>query len=317
MVSTGFLFSGDIKNNILAFFMKKLVVLLLLAAQPFLVHAQSARANLAERIDTTNLNLKALGEQITAHDDTDYRKAATLLAWVSNRMEWKATDYKRRTVKEILERGGGNCYDLALVYLEIVKAMDIKTRSIAEINLSKFHPERQQQAEQLVKEKGVRYSLFGARHNDHRWLEVYDVSSGKWLPVDPTMNVIGVEQWVKARLGFGKRVTIDPVISDDMIAPFAIFVAGDKKERMAENLSVYYMVEQFDRVYDNELSRLPSWNKWVASITSLSERSKLAFENKENLHLYNKQIAELDAIYQNLKSEYLNSQEQGKPDRAI
>lgn len=287
--------------------MKKLLVLLLLAAQPFLAFAQSGRTHVSEKIDTTNLNLKTLGEQITANDDTDYKKASTLLSWVSNRLEWVATDYKRRTVKEILERGAGNCYDLAQVYVAIVKAMDIKTRSIAEVNLSRLHPERQGQAEQLVKEKGTRYSLFGARHNDHRWLEVFDETSGSWLPVDPTMNVIGVEQWVKARLGFGKRITIDPAISDDMIAPFAVFVTGEKSDSIVENRSMYYMVDQFNKVYDNELSKLPSWNKWVASIRLLSDHAKLAMESKENFHLYSKQIAELDTIYQALKNEYLNS----------
>lgn len=287
--------------------MKKLLVLLLLAAQPFLVFAQSGRTSLSEKIDTTNLNLKTLGEQITANDHTDYQKASTLLSWVSNRLEWVATDYKRRTVKEILERGAGNCYDLAQVYVAIVKAMNIRTRSIAEANLSRLHPERQGQAEQLVKEKGARYSLFGARHNDHRWLEVFDETSGTWLPVDPTMNVIGVEQWVKARLGFGKRITIDPAISDDMIAPFAVFVTGDKSDSMVENRSMYYMVDQFDKVYDNELSKLPSWSKWVRSIALLSEHAKLAMESKENFHHYSSQIAELDTIYQDLKNEYLNA----------
>ena len=284
--------------------MKKLLVLLFLAAQPVLAFAQSGRTHLTERIDTTNLNLKTLGEAITAQDGTDYRKATTLLNWVSNRLEWMATDYQRRSVKEILERGGGNCYDLAQVYVEIVKAMNIKTRPIAEINLSRLNPGRQERAAQLVAEKGARASVFGARHNDHRWLEVYDETTGTWLPVDPTMNVIGVEQWVKARLGFEQRITIDPAISGDMIAPFAVFVSGDKKDLMAENRSVYYMVDQFDRVYNRELSRLPSWNKWVAAITSLSGHAKSAFEDKENLHLYQQQIAELDAIYQALKTEY-------------
>lgn len=292
--------------------MKKLLIVLLFAAQPFVAHAQSARTNLGEKIDTTNLNLKVLGEQITANADTNYGKASTLLSWVSNRLEWVATDYKRRTVSEILERGAGNCYDLAQVYLEMVKAIDIKTRSIAEVNLSRFHPERQVQAEQLVKEKGARYSVFGARHNDHRWLEVYDDISGQWLPVDPTMNVIGVEQWVKTRLGFGKRITIDPTITDDMIAPFAVFVTGASSHSMVEDRSRYYMVEQFDKVYNNELSKLPSWSKWVASIGLLSERAKLAMESKENFHLYTNQIAELDVIYRNLKNEYLNSQDKKK-----
>jgi len=293
--------------------MKKLLVLLMLAAQPFAAHAQSARTHLAEKIDTTNLDLKALGTQITANDASNYQKARTLLNWVSNRLEWVATDYKRRTVNEILERGAGNCYDLAQVYLEMVKVMGIKTRSIAEVNLSRLHPERQGQAEQLVKEKGPRYSVFGARHNDHRWLEVYDDISGQWLPVDPTMNVIGVEQWVKARLGFGKRITIDPTITDDMIAPFAVFVTGGaKNELMVEDRSGYYMVEQFDKVYDHELSGLPSWKKWVASIGQLSEHAKLAMESKEDFHRYTNRIAELDVIYRDLKNEYLALQEKRK-----
>lgn len=288
-------------------FMKKLFILLLLAAQPFLVFAQSNRTNVAEKIDTSKLNLKALGENITKGDSTDYQKAATLLNWVSNRLEWLATDYQRRTVKEILERGGGNCYELAEVYLALVKEMNIKSRPIAEINLSRLNPDRQAAAEQLINEKGSRASVFGGRHNDHRWLEVYDDASGNWLPVDPTMNVIGVEQWVKARLGFGKRVTIDPVISDDMIAPFAVFVTDGSKTNMIENRSTYYMVDQFDRIHGNALSKLPSWNKWVSLINSLSEHSRSAFEKKENLHLYTKQIEELDAVYRNLKDEYLKA----------
>lgn len=288
--------------------MKKLLVLLLLSAQPFLVFAQSNRTNLSEKVDTANLDLQALGRQITANDSTDYQKAKTLLNWVSNRLEWLATDYQRRTVKEILERGGGNCYELAEVYLALVREMNIKSRPIAEINLSRLNPDRQKTAEQLVKEKGIRASVFGGRHNDHRWLEVYDETSGNWLPVDPTMNVIGVEQWVKARLGFGRRATIDPAITEDMIAPFAVFVTDAGKTNMIENRSAYYMVDQFDKTYDGRLSKLPSWNRWVGLIDSLSAHSRAAFETKENLHLYTRQIEELDSVYRNLKLEYLQSQ---------
>lgn len=284
--------------------MKKLLVLLVLAAQPFVVWAQSNRTHVSEKIDTTHLSLKALGEDITRNDSTDYQKAASLLNWVSNRLEWLATDYKRRTVKEILERGGGNCYELAEVYLALVKEMNIKSRPIAEINLSRLNPGRQKTAEELVREKGNRYSAFGGRHNDHRWLEVYDETSGNWLPVDPTMNVIGIDRWVKARLGFGKRITIDPAITDDMIAPFAVFVTDGSKTGMIENRSAYYMVEQFDKAYDHALSKLPSWNRWVALINALSSHAKSTFESKENLHLHTRQIEELDAVYRNLKEEY-------------
>lgn len=287
--------------------MKKLIVLLLLAAHASLGFAQSGRTHVSDRIDIASLNLRSLGEEITKNAGTDYEKATVLLDWVSNRLAWLATDYKRRTVPEILERGGGNCYDLAQVYLALVQELHIKSRPIAEVNLSRVHPERQVQAEQLVKEKGLRYSAFGARHNDHRWLEVYDDASGKWLPVDPTMNVIGVDRWVKARLGFGKRVTIDPVISDDMIAPFAVLVTDDSKTKMIENRSAYYMVEQFDQAYDKQLSKLPSWNRWVSLINLLSQHARSAMESQENLHLYTKQIEELDVVYRDLKEEYLKS----------
>ncbi|QOY93414.1 transglutaminase domain-containing protein [Massilia sp. UMI-21] len=287
--------------------MKKLIVLLLLAAHASLGFAQSGRTHLSEKIDIASLNLRSLGEEITKNAGSDYQKATLLLDWVSNRLAWLATDYQRRTVAEILERGGGNCYELAQVYLALVQEMHIKSRPIAEVNLSRHHPERQVQAEQLVEEKGVRYSLFGARHNDHRWLEVHDEASGQWLPVDPTMNVIGVDRWVKARLGFGKRVSIDPAISDDMIAPFAIFVTDDSKTRMIDNRSAYYMVEQFDKAYDNKLSKLPSWNRWVGLIDSLSRHARSAFESQENFHLQTKQIDELDAVYRDLKAEYLKS----------
>jgi hypothetical protein len=287
--------------------MKKFFVLMLLAAQPFLVFAQSNRTSLSEKINTADLNLKVLGEKITQHGRTDYEKATVLLNWVSNRLEWLATDYQRRTVKQILERGGGNCYELAEVYLALLRELNIRSRPIAEVNLSRFKADRQASAEQLVREKGNRYSVFGARHNDHRWLEVYDDISGNWLPVDPTMNVIGVDQWVKARLGFGKRVTIDPAITDDMIAPFAVFVTDAGKTEMLDDRSVHYMVEQFDKAYGHALSKLPSWNRWVALIKLLSEHSRLAFGKKENLHLYNSRIEELDAVYRSLKDEYLKA----------
>lgn len=79
------------------------------------------------------------------------------------------------------------------------------------------------------------------------------------------------------------------------------------KTAMIENRSAYYMIEQFDKAYDKELSKLPSWNRWVALIKLLSEHSKSALEKKENLHLYSKQIEELDAVYRNLKDEHLKS----------
>lgn len=289
--------------------MRTTVICLLLISQSYFLYAQSSRKDLSEKIDTTNLDLKALGEKITVNEKTDYAKARVLLNWVSNRLEWKATDYQVRTVKEIMARQGGNCYELASVYKAMINAMNLRSRSIAEINVQRPSEEREKSATELIKTKGLSASVFGRRHNDHRWIEIYDAPSNKWLPVDPTMNVIGTEQWLKARLGFEKRITIDTSITNDMIAPFAIFVTDNiKKHQLIEDRSSYYLITEFDNLYHNQLSKLPSWKRWVNLITILPAHAKLSLEGKENLHNYAKQIAELGEIYESLKEEYLSSQ---------
>ena len=49
--------------------------------------------------------------------------------------EWSATDYQHRTVEEILVRRAGNCAEQALVLNRLLRALDIDTREIAEINI--------------------------------------------------------------------------------------------------------------------------------------------------------------------------------------
>jgi hypothetical protein len=55
------------------------------------------------------------------------------------------------------------------------------------------------------------------------------------------------------------------------------------------------------------LSKLPSWNKWVTGLQTLSVAAKRAFEGQENLHNYTGQISELADIYESLKNEYLRT----------
>src|SRR5262245_4411286 len=85
--------------------------------------ASTQRKNLSAKIDTTNIDLKKFAQDIIGNTSGNYDKAKVLLDWLSNSLEWKATDYKKRTINEILARGGGNCFELARVYMTFIKEL--------------------------------------------------------------------------------------------------------------------------------------------------------------------------------------------------
>lgn len=288
--------------------MKKLILTVsaLIICLQFL-SAQSDRKQLSEKIDTTNLELKKFALSIVGDRTSNYDKANVLLDWVCNRLAWLATDYKSRTVKEILARSGGNCFELAKVYMAMIKELNIEYRPIAEINIHKYSDDRQQGAAEKVKTNGNRMSVFGRQHNDHRWVEIYDDRNKEWIPVDPSMNVIGTEQWLKARVWFGKRVTIDTALTNDMIVPFVVFVVSPTStSTMTENRTQHYLVDEFNKLYQNRLSALPAWKQWVQQVDELDDAARDAFAGKANLHEHGDQIAALAKTYSQLKEQYLS-----------
>jgi len=255
--------------------------------------------------DTASLDLRTFATAIVSGTNGNFEKAKTLLNWLSEHFNWLATDYQKRTVKEIIVRKGGNCFELASVYMALLKDLDISYRPIAEINIHVLSEDRQKGAEQKVKESGNRMSVFGRQHNDHRWVEIYDETTKEWMPADPTMGVIGLEEWLKARAWFGERHTINDDITKDMIVPFAIYVVNqNNKGAMEEARTGYYLVTKLNELYGGKLAKLPSWNNWVRGLKSLNVAAKNAFAGTENLHNYNDQIDALAKTYQSLKEEY-------------
>ncbi len=251
------------------------------------------------------VDLKVFATNIIAGVQDNYEKARTLLAWLGAHFEWKYTDYQNRTVQQIIARKGGNCFELATVYMALLKELNINYRPIAEVNIQKPDEDRGRRAAQMVKEKGNKVSVFGRQHNDHRWIEVYDDHAKEWVPADPTMNIIGFDQWLKARAWFGERHTINDEFSSEMIVPFGIFVVSkDDKAKMNENRTTYYLVDRLDALYGHRLSSLPSWSKWVSALQVLSKVAKNAFEGKKNLQAYDSQISTIAKIYQDLRQEY-------------
>ena len=246
-------------------------------------------------------DLPAFAHYVTRDAKSDFEKASFVIDWFARYFDWTATDYQRRTVRDILERKGGNCNELAQVSKACMETLGLKMRRIREINLHVLTERRQKDAEERVKETGVRASVFGKQHNDHVWLEIFDNATGEWFPADPSLGVAGKRAWLAARYSFGKRYSLDPS-SEDMIAPFAVFAEGDDPWI---DRTQYYAVEGFNDLYYGQLGKLPAWDRWTALISRLDGKALAAFMGKENLHESLPLIAELSDTYETLKKQFL------------
>lgn len=244
-------------------------------------------------------------KSITENLSSDYEKTLAINNWLAKKFEWKATDYTSRSVQQIIERGGGNCNDLARVVISLLDTAQIKRRKIKEINIHEFSEERQANAEERIKINGYASSVFGQMHNDHIWIEIYDQNSKEWIPADPSLGLVGINNWINGRLRFGTRKTLDPE-SKNMIVPIGIF-AKDERDKYTINRTQHYLISGFDAFYDHQLSKLPSWNRWKMLIDKIDDKCLLAFEGKENFHQYHEDLVLILKTFKDLKIELLNN----------
>ena len=245
-------------------------------------------------------DLRAFALRVSKNATSELERAQAIVHWLAENFEWTATDYQKRTVGEIIDRGGGNCNDLAMVALAAMKELNIRLRRVHEVNIHTNTPRRGETAHAMVKEKGNTYSVFGTHHNDHVWLELYDSKSNEWFPADPSSGLVGLEEWMKGRVRFGKRSTLNP-ITEDMIVPFAIF-AADESGKFTVNRTQHYLVDEFDRLYGGKLHTLPEWKQWTAMLELMDDKVGGAFAGKTNLHDYEAQIDSLAEIYERLRA---------------
>ncbi len=231
-----------------------------------------------------------------AGDVTD--RARHLTAWLHSELEWVATDYRQRSVDEIIERRAGNCAEQAQVLDALLQATGIETRWMAEVNVHPPSERRQADSEALVAEYATRATVFGYQHNDHRWLEVHDPASGSWLPVDATLALVDYPDWVEARLGFGAR----PDLAAEMLVPFCVVVL-DRQRVLGENRTVHYLVDQFNARYDGRLSELAGWTAWRDEVATLGEIGAQTFAGKHDLHGERERISSLYKTYLQLVDE--------------
>jgi hypothetical protein len=257
--------------------------------------AESGQSDIKTKQDT----IKEIATSVTESEGSTRKRVIKLVKWMNQNFKWTSTDYKKRTVEEIIQRRGGNCAEQARVLIALLKASGIEARWVEEINIQPESKRRHEDAEKLIAEHGHKLSIFGYIHNDHRWLEVYDDAFDVWIPADPTLGVFGVKEWVRVRLGFGER----PEAAKDMIVPFVVIIR--EKGQLVQDRSEHYLINEFNAYYGNELGKLSAWPQWLSTVLELSKLGSDAFAGEINLHEHTKLMIQLEQAYLNLKKEYL------------
>lgn len=208
-------------------------------------------------------------------------RTGRLVGWINRDFVWTATDYRQRTPEQIIERRAGNCADLTKVLARLLDPVEIRYRFVREINVQPASDSRQASAERRIQTGGLRNSVFGLRHNDHVWLEVYDPAGNAWIPADPAVGVVGVGDWISARLVLADRrppvVAAAVPIVESMLVPIAVLAGPDVR-------STYYLVDHVDRAYGGRLGTLPAWGAWRALVAELGPIAGRAFAGETNLH---------------------------------
>jgi hypothetical protein len=273
-----------------------------------IVGAMASEAGMGEAESAEELYQLALedrrvfAERVTTGAASDLERASRLTRWLATHFDWTATDYKKRTVEQILERRGGNCAELARVATAMFEDLGMRLRTVREINLHVESAERRESARLKIAELGNRASVFGRRHNDHVWIEIQDRATGEWFPADPSLGVVGDQEWLAARLAFGARETLDPA-SKDMVAPFVVY-ARDESGELIEDRTEHYVIEGFDALYGGRLSELPAWEEWRRVVGELDGKALAAFRGEANLHDSEALIDELAQVYERLRGQY-------------
>lgn len=244
------------------------------------------------------LTPEAIVDATIRDGQTTTGKVRAVIEWTHDHLDWTDTDYVKRSLEDILKRGGGNCFEQAVVVVAALDRAGVKTRKTREINIQPASDERQRNAEERIAASGDAASVFGRRHNDHVWIEYWNEESKEWAPADPTLNIVGYDEWVKARMGYGRRPVNDIIASRDMLVPIAVF-AVDTGGRLVDR-SRRYLIDGF-AVYNPAAPGRPEWMQWTADIETFSADAALAFEGHYNLHQDEGLIAELEKVYRALK----------------
>src|SRR5215813_12368495 len=69
---------------------------------------------------------EAFAQEVSKDSSSELGRTQAIVRWLTQHFDWKETDYKKRTVQEIIERRGGNCNDLAMVAIDAMKELGVE-----------------------------------------------------------------------------------------------------------------------------------------------------------------------------------------------
>ncbi len=268
-----------------------------------------APAQVAAQADqpAADTEIKGLVQNVTAGAKSSEEKIRKLVKWINTNFTWSYTDYRKRTVKEIIERRAGNCAELSNVLAAMLTEGGIRFRWISEINIQPRKEDRLQTAMEKVKSAGNRMSVFGLMHNDHVWLEIFDDKNNSWFPADPAVGVVGMKEWISARMAFKQRL-ISPIpeiakVVEEMLVPILVVAKEKRSSKPTEDRTRFYVIDGFNNYYRGRLAKLPSWKAWSAETEALAPFGAGAFAGEVNFHDHQKEIERVWQIYQDLRKE--------------
>ncbi len=172
--------------------------------------------------------IKAFTDELTKGTISDEEKVRIITTWIHSNFSSTFGNPKYKTLTQFFEKRKGNCYHRSVLLLLMLQHLKIPARFVNEIDYD---------SPGLI---GILRELFGIvenvpcgmNHNNHVWIEAHFDS--QWQPVDANYGVVGIEEWLEARL-----------LSNRKRFPLIIYVLSqDGFIRRSE----YYLIERFKEV---------------------------------------------------------------------
>jgi hypothetical protein len=248
-----------------------------------------------------DVDIATVAQRAVARATTATGKVRAAVSWTHANFSWTYTDHKKRTVEEIVARGGGNCFEQTEVVRAILDRAGVRTRAVHEVNIQPKSAARSASSEDLMATNGDSASVYGFQHNDHVWIEYWDDQAREWQPADPTIGIVGIAQWEAARAGFGARPVHDVIPFHDMLVPIGIFAIG-ADGRVSDDRSRHYLIDGFAR-YVPGASRTRAWPQWVHAVEAESEHVGAAMRGRYDLHRDDEPIDRLRLTYTAMRAE--------------
>jgi transglutaminase-like putative cysteine protease len=131
----GLAFAHAERKSFMRFVLTLLAVLVIACFTRASAQQKARTAHDEHLYELARTDLRAFAKEVSKGTSSELGETHAIVLWLTQHFDWKTTDYQERTVQQIVERGGGNCNDLALVALAAMKELNIKVRRVHEVHI--------------------------------------------------------------------------------------------------------------------------------------------------------------------------------------